>query len=166
MPQPALTASETLAWLNKTSHGWRTLIEAHPEILTLPCTIGGVSTAGGLLQHIVAVELRYAERLAGLPATDYAAVPFDSAAALYATHDRAAQILQQQIDRDDIDWSERIEFTTRSMGPARSSRKTVLFHAMLHSTRHYAQLATLVRENGIKPTSPMDYLPMDMELVK
>jgi uncharacterized damage-inducible protein DinB len=165
MAQPALTASETLAWLDKTSRGWRTLIEAHPEILTMPCSIVGVSTVGEVLQHMVGAELRYAERLAGLPATDYTAIPFDSAKAIYATHDRAAQLLQQQIERDDVDWDERIEFPTRSFGPARSTRKTVLFHAMLHCIRHYAQLATLVRQNGIKPDWPMDYLPMDMQLV-
>jgi len=166
MPQPALTATDLLNWQQKTAQSWRTLIEAHPEILTMECSIGGVTTAGGLLQHIVAVELRYAERLAGLPATDYAAIPFDSAEAIYATHDHAIQLFRDQLERDDVDWNERIEFTTRTMGPARSARKTVLFHALLHAARHYAQLATLVRQNGIKPAWQMDYLPMDIELVK
>jgi len=39
----------------------------------------------------------------------------------------------------------------------------VLFHALLHGIRHYAQLATLVRQHGIKPEWPMDYLFMGME---
>jgi uncharacterized damage-inducible protein DinB len=117
-----------------------------------------------VLQHVVAVELRYAERLAGLPATDYANIAFDSAAAIYATHERAMQLFRQELARE-IDWNERIEFVTRSMGPARASRKAVLFHAMLHSIRHYGQLATLVRREGIKPNWAMDYLMMDMERV-
>jgi uncharacterized damage-inducible protein DinB len=166
MTEPALTASEMLNWQEKTAQSWRTLIEKHPDILTMPCTIAGVTTAGELLQHIVAVELRYAERLAGLPATDYTAIPYDTAEAIYTTHDHAIQLFRQQLERNDVDWNERIDFTTRSMGPARSARKTVLFHALLHAARHYAQLATLVRENGVKPAWPMDYLPMDIELVK
>jgi uncharacterized damage-inducible protein DinB len=161
MPQPALTAEETLAWLEKTSTNWRALLEAHPEVLALPCDVMGVSTVGGLLQHIVAVELRYAERLAGLPATDYAAIPFDSVEAVYATHGLAMALFREQLATN-VDWDEKIEFLTRSMGPMRSSRKSILFHALLHGIRHYAQLATLVRQHGIAPGWPMDYLFMDM----
>ncbi len=36
MTQPALTAEEVLAWLDKTSTNWCALIEEHPEILNLP----------------------------------------------------------------------------------------------------------------------------------
>jgi hypothetical protein len=53
-----------------------------------------------------------------------------------------------------INWKASIEFVTRTMGPARSVRKTVLFHALLHSIRHYAQLATLARQHGINPAGP------------
>jgi uncharacterized damage-inducible protein DinB len=162
MSQPALTAEETMAWLETTSARWRDLVAAHPEILTLPCDIMGVSTAGALLQHIVAVELRYAEQLTGLPPTDYSEIPFDSAAAIYSTHQRAVTLFREQLTSN-IDWDERIEYVTRSMGPARSSRKTILFHALLHAIRHYAQLATLVRQHGIKPGWPMDYIFMDLE---
>jgi uncharacterized damage-inducible protein DinB len=162
MPQPVLTAEETLAWLELTSTNWRALIEAHPEVLALPCDVMGVSTAGGLLQHIVSVELRFAERLTGLPASDYAAIPFDSAASIYATHARAAALFREQL-ASGVNWDERIEFATRSRGPVRSSRKTFLFHALLHGIRHYSQLATLVRQHGIAPAWPMDYLFMDVE---
>ena len=95
MTQPALTAEEVLAWLDKTSTNWCALIEEHPEILNLPCDVMGVSTVGGLLQHIVAVELRYADQLSGLPPTEYAAIPFDSAVAIYATHERAMKMLRE-----------------------------------------------------------------------
>jgi uncharacterized damage-inducible protein DinB len=164
MSQPALTAAETIAWVEHTSEGWKSLLAAHPELLQAPCDIMGVSTAGELLQHIVAVELRYAEQLAGLPPTGYTAIAYDSAEAIYATHRRAIALFEQQLVSN-VDWDERIEFTTRSMGPARSSRKTILFHALLHSVRHYAQLATLIRQHGVKPGWGMDYMVMDMERV-
>lgn len=164
MTQPALTAEEMMAWNERTSTGWRDLIVAHPEILALPCDVMGVSTAGGLLQHIVAVEVRYAEQLSGLPPTEYAAIPYGSAGEIYATHERAASLFRELL-ASSIDWDEKIEFLTRSMGPMRSSRKTLFYHALLHSIRHYAQLATLVRQHGVKPGWPMDYLVMDMERV-
>ena len=165
MPNPpALTADELIAWLDKTSINWRALIEAHPEILSLPCDIMDVSTVGGLLQHIVAVELRYAEQLSGLPPTEYVEIPYDSAAAIYATHDRAMKMMRELL-ASDLDWNGKFNFVTRSRGPARSARKSVLFHALMHGIRHYAQLATLVRQHGIKSEWPMDYIFMDIESV-
>jgi hypothetical protein len=65
MTQPALTADEMLAWVETTAMKWRALIEEHPEILAMPCDVMGVGTVGALLQHIVAVEVRYAEQLSG-----------------------------------------------------------------------------------------------------
>jgi hypothetical protein len=34
---------------------------------------------------------------------------------------------------------------------------------MLHSARHLTQLATLLRQHGIRPDRPMDYLVMDLD---
>lgn len=162
MSQPVLTAQDLVAWLEKTSTEWRQLLSNHPELLALPCDIMGVKTVGELLQHIVAVELRYAERLADLPISDYANIPFDSIESIYATHNRAIMTLQQLLAAD-IDWDAPIEYATRTMGQARSARKTILFHALLHGIRHYAQLATLVRQHGVKPGWAMDYISMDIE---
>jgi len=164
MTQPALSANEMMAWLEVTSQKWKALIEAHPQVLAMPCDVMGVSTAAELLQHIVAVELRYAQQLSGQPPSDYSQIPFDSAAAIYATHERAAAMLRTQL-ASGVDWDEEIEFMTRSMGKARAARKTVLFHSMLHAVRHYAQLATLVRQQGVKPDFPMDYLVMGMQRI-
>ena len=164
MAQPALSAEEMMAWLEMTSMNWKALLEEHPEILAMPCDVMGAGTVGGLLQHIVAVELRYAEQLTGLPPTEYAKIPFDSAEAIYATHERAMKMYRELL-ASGVDWDARFDYVTRSMGPARSKRKTILFHALLHAIRHYAQLATLVRQHGIKPGWQMDYLAMDMERV-
>ena len=161
---PVLTAEEVMAWLEMTSKNWRALVEEHPEVLALPCDVMGVGTVGGLLQHIVAVEVRYAEQLAGLPVTEYAAIPYDSAAAIYATHERAMKMYHELL-ASGLDWDGKFDFVTRSMGPMRGSRKTILFHALLHAIRHYAQLATLVRQRGIKPGWQMDYLMMGVEKV-
>lgn len=164
MAQPALSTEEIMAWLETTSARWKALIEANSHILAMPCDVMGVTTVAELLQHIVAVELRYAEQLSGQPPTEYAQIRFDSAAAIYATHERAAAMVRELLASED-DWDEEIEFMTRSMGKARAKRKTVLFHSMLHAVRHYAQLATLVRQHGVKPDWQMDYLMMDLKRV-
>jgi uncharacterized damage-inducible protein DinB len=165
MSHLALTAEEVLAWHEKNSDNWKQLLTEHPEALSFPCDIAQTKTVGELLQHVVAVELRYVERLSNLPASDYATIPFDSVEAIYATHDRATALFQQLLASDTIDWNERIDYVTRTMGPARSARKSILFHALLHASRHYAQLATILRQHGIKPGWPMDYIFMDIEKV-
>jgi uncharacterized damage-inducible protein DinB len=162
MSEPILTAQDLIAWNEKTATNWQRLLTSHPELLTRTCDIAGTKTVAELLQHIVAVELRYAERLADLPVSDYANIPFGTVESLYATHDRAVAIFQQLL-ASEINWDEPLEFTTRTMGSARSTRKTIFFHALLHGIRHYAQLASLVRQHGVKPDWPMDYLFMHME---
>jgi uncharacterized damage-inducible protein DinB len=166
MSQPVLTAQELIVWNEKTAEGWRKLLSSHPELLVKPCDIASTRTIAELLQHIVAAQLRYAERLASLPISDYAAIPFDSIESIYASHDRAIAILQQLLAREDYNWDDPIDFTTRTMGTLHSDRRTMLFHALLHGIRHYAQLASLVRQCGIKPDWPMDYLFMHVKFVQ
>lgn len=164
MSQPILTAEDVLAWNETTARNWRKLFTQHPELLNLPCDIAGTKTLAEVLQHIVAVQLRYAERIADLPITEYAGVPYNSVDTIYATHDRSIALFQQLLAAD-TDWDEAVEFPTRS-ARLRSTRKTILLHSLLHGIRHYAQLATIVRQHGVKPDWPMDYLFMHVERVE
>ena len=155
----AITGEELQEWIENMSSGWRKLLSAQPEILSFPCDIRETSTVAQLLQHIVAVELRYAERLNELPQTEYSGIPYDSVDALYATHDRAMELLRA-LDRDEAFWETVLEIKTRSAGSLRASRRTVLVHMLTHSVRHYAQLATLVRNHGVPSGLDMDYILM------
>jgi hypothetical protein len=83
MPGPALTAEELLAWNDATSQQRRPFIAENPTILAVSCDIYKAETVGQLLQHIVAAELRYAERLAELPVSDYAAIPYATSDEIY-----------------------------------------------------------------------------------
>lgn len=164
MNEPVLTAQDTLAWYETTSGNWRRFLSENPAILAISCDIANAKTVAEFMQHIVAVELRWAERIARIPETPFEQVPSDSVEALYATHDRATQIFKRALTANH-DWNETIEFQTRSLGPFRASLKTIYFHALLHSIRHYAQLGTLVRQHGYKPTWLGDYLMMGAERV-
>ncbi len=160
MSELTLPAADLMAWVDKTAQNWKKLIVEHPESLRVSCDIAGVKSAGELLQHIVAVQLRYAERLAKVEETAYEKIPFDSADQIYATHTRAMAMMRELLADGAYDWSQEMEFDTRSRGRLKAPRSGILFHALFHSIRHYAQLATLVRQNGIKPDWPMDYLFM------
>jgi uncharacterized damage-inducible protein DinB len=61
-----------------------------------------------------------------------------------------------------LDWEESLEATTISTGKHRATKRVMLAHALLHGIRHYAQLATLVRQHGIKPDWQMDFIASAM----
>jgi uncharacterized damage-inducible protein DinB len=160
-----MSGEELLAWNDTMATMWRSLVSSHPELLETPCDIYKPATVGQLLQHIVAVELRYAERLSDAPVTDYARIPFGSAEEIFATHTHALEILKGLLADPAFDWNEEIEFATQTAGRMCASRRAVFQHALLHSVRHYAQLATLARQHGYKP-GPMDYLLMAAKRVE
>ncbi len=157
----ALTGEQLMAWVERTTDGWRKLVAAHPEVLALPCSVRETSNVAELLQHIVAVELRFAERLSGndVPITEYSAIGLESEV-LFATHARALGLLRDQLAKEGVDWEEELEFVLRNGGKMKASRRVIFVHELMHSIRHYAQLATLVREAGVTPGWGMDYLLM------
>lgn len=158
-----ISGEELLDWVEETSRGWERLIATHPEILSFPCDIRETQSVAQLLQHIVAVEVRYAERLNDLPETPYESIPYETVDAIFATHDRAMGLLRPLMGRDDHFWETVLEMKTRSAGTLRATRQTVLAHLLTHSIRHYAQLATLIRQHGVAPDWPMDYIMMHVE---
>ena len=113
MSEPILSTEELFAWNEKTSTNWRNSSPPIPNSSPMPCDIAGTKTVAELLQHIVAVELRYAERLAGPPRLRLRQHPLRLGEAIYATHDRAINILHQSY-RSDLDWDQPIEFMTRT----------------------------------------------------
>jgi uncharacterized damage-inducible protein DinB len=153
-----LSAENLLVWNEATARRWRDFILANPVILALPCDIRNSTTVADTFRHIVAVELRYAQRLSGLPESPYEEIPKDSINSLFAAHTLAFEMVRNLLAQPTYDWSTELTFDTISLGRLRASRETILLHLTLHSIRHYAQLATLVRQQGFQPTWPMDYL--------
>lgn len=154
----SIPAEDLLTWNDSSAGKWRAFSSAHPELLAIPCDIRESGTVAHLLQHIVAVELRYAQRLASQPETSYDDVPCNTAAEIFSTHDRALDLLRSLLADPTFDWDTEINFQTISAGRLRATRRAILVHALMHSIRHYAQLATLVRQHGFKPDWPMDFL--------
>lgn len=158
----SLTAEEVLNWNDTTAKRWRALLEKHPEALTLPCDVRGSATVADLLQHIVAAELRYAQQLSSEPVTDYADIPKSTVAELFQTHDLAMSKYRALNADSSYNWDEDFKVVTRSEGVLIAPRRTCLFHGLLHGIRHYAQLATLLRHEGIIADWPMDYIFMNV----
>jgi uncharacterized damage-inducible protein DinB len=146
----AITFEELLAWNEEASRFWKAYLEAYPDALAVPCSIGGTANVQELVSHIWGVDLLWAQRIAGLPVTDRKEWPAGPVEALYDLHRRGAVIFHQLLDDPAQDWSAPYLSADRPLpaeiGPV--SRRKVMLHALFHSQRHWAQLATLLRVAG------------------
>jgi uncharacterized damage-inducible protein DinB len=146
----AITLDELLAWNHESAAFWKGHLEANPALLELPCGIGGAANVQEFVRHIWAVELRWSQRIADLPELakgDIRAGPLD---VLFGLHERAEQILRTLLEDPAQDWEKTMTLNYDWL-PARartSSRRKLVAHALFHSQRHWAQLATLVRTAG------------------
>jgi uncharacterized damage-inducible protein DinB len=158
---PALKLSELLAYAENESRLWQKWFLQNPDALDVKLDIAQAKDARNLVVHIIAVDLRYAERLLGEPVTAYEDMPSDIKE-LFAIADRAFQKLKKFLDAtQEEEWKQVIEFPTRSMGTLTSSKRKIFVHTLLHSTRHWAQLATALRLAGYKQHWPHDFLFTD-----
>jgi uncharacterized damage-inducible protein DinB len=157
MALPVLNADELMAWNDKVAQRWVKLMLKHPEIAALPCDIYEDGRVIDLFRHLCGVELRYAERLTGIEVTALDAMPKEDVQEIYAMHVNALELLRPLLADEGFPWQEEIEFKTQSMGRMAATREAVFHHLLLHSMRHYAQLATMARKQGIS-AGPQDYL--------
>ena len=147
---PAITLDELLAWSQESSNFWKAHLDANPALLELPCGIGGTANVLEFAGHIWGVELRWGQRIAGLPQLSRESVPVHSLDALFELHVKAVQVFRTLLDDPALNWDETMTLDYNWLPPqARTfSRRKVAAHALFHSQRHWAQLATLVRAAG------------------
>ena len=77
-----------------------------PHCLQLPCDIGGTATVQEFVRHIWGVELRWAQRLAGLPVTPREEMPTGPLDALFDLHAKADEIFRELLTAPDASWDE------------------------------------------------------------
>jgi uncharacterized damage-inducible protein DinB len=147
---PSITLDELLKWNNESSNFWKAYLDANPELLALPCGIGGAANVQEFVKHIWAVELRWAYRIAGFPVIAKDDLPEGPLDALYQLHQQAEGLFRMLLDGPAEDWDRSMQMDLPWLPPdARTaSRRKVGAHALFHSQRHWAQLATLTRSAG------------------
>ncbi|MGO8759642.1 MAG: DinB family protein [Terracidiphilus sp.] len=141
---------ELLAWDDEAAGFWKAHLDANPALLELPCGIGGTANVQEFVRHIWGVELRWAQRLAGLPETPKQQIPAGPLGALFETHRQAVAIFRDLLAAPEETWNEPFVLNFDWMPPEMRTvtRRKVAGHALFHSQRHWAQLATLVRNAG------------------
>lgn len=109
---------------------------------------GRFTTIGGLIRHIFSSELRYAERIAGVPLTDTTVVAIDDPTALFLLAAVGRASFMGVIESlPAAEWTEPFEFSLLN-STVRSTPRKVVLHVLTHEIRHWAQVATLLRLQG------------------
>lgn len=155
-----LSFAEMLDANQRETAKWQTWFEGQSaELLDLPLGIAMAKDVREFLLHIFAVELRYAERLTGAAITEYEVLPTGGVRDLFGIGDKARGLYRVYLSgATDADLATVMEFPTRTAGVLRASKRKMFTHAMLHGVRHWAQLATALREKGHGTDWPHDFL--------
>jgi uncharacterized damage-inducible protein DinB len=110
---------------------------------------GRFETVGDLVRHIFSAEARYIDRLTGRPLTDPASIPRDEVEALFdfgrGSRERL-RAFQATLPAGDWDAPQELALGQRTLTV--TPRKIVL-HILLHEAKHWAQVATLLRLQGM-----------------
>jgi uncharacterized damage-inducible protein DinB len=159
--------TELLHWERAELDAWERFFRQHPEALDFPFAPedgadARMSTVRGVVHHIVAVERRYADRLAGAEVTAYDAIPQQPADALFAAaRDANRRVAEWVASATEADLARVLEFGTISAGVHRGTARKIAAHAILHGVRTWAQVATVVRLRGVPSGWQHDLLLSD-----
>jgi uncharacterized damage-inducible protein DinB len=145
-----VTLQELFDWNQESARFWKAHLDTNPALLELPCSIGGTANVQEFVRHIWGVELRWSHRLAGLSVPSKEEMPAGPLDALFAIHTQAAEVFRRLLEAPEESWHESYVLDLAWIPPESHtmSRRKVMAHALFHSQRHWAQLATLVREAG------------------
>jgi uncharacterized damage-inducible protein DinB len=146
--ESGLSFSEFLNYVNEETSKWKEFLRSNPKALEVPVSIAGTKSVRDMLLHIFAVELRYAERLNDVAeVTPYERHTGRSAEELFAIGEQARRMLAEYLAKaSDLD--QVLTFPTLTSGTLSASKKKIAIHMLLHGVRHWAQLATALRETG------------------
>jgi uncharacterized damage-inducible protein DinB len=145
-----ITFGELVRYTQEERDKWRTWFVAHPEALEVEVQPGGrFATIGALIDHVFLVERRHLQRLRNSPVDTTTGLSGRHAPPLF---DYGASV-RRELDEDVAD--EPRTFTLPSGDFVLTPRK-LLFHCLLHETRHWAQIALSLRRAGLEPPGNHD----------
>jgi uncharacterized damage-inducible protein DinB len=154
----ALTFDELLRYTNGERDKWRAWFLGHPAAIEAPVQPGArFATVGKLVDHIFLVERRHLQRLQSQPVVEQTGLTGNNASPLFDYGASVRRELEQYAANLGDDADEVRTFDIRGERMPLTTRK-LLFHILLHETRHWAQIATAVRLAGFEPPGDHDLL--------
>ncbi len=156
----------TLLELTSTEHHlWHQWFLEHPAAWDVPFATGRMATIGKLVLHIFAVELRYTQRLLGEEVTRWEDFPQSSIEDVFELGENArAQLVQFLTTAPESELDRVLTFETLTAGTVTANKHKLASNVFLHDIRHWAQIATVLRQQGYADQWPHDLLLSAIEL--
>jgi uncharacterized damage-inducible protein DinB len=152
-----LAYDEFLRYTHDERDKWRGWLLTHPQAMEAPLQPGGrFPTVGKLIDHIFLVERRHLQRLNGEKLAESTGLTGNNVAPLFdygASVRRELERMVEAVEESDAD--ELRTYIVRDQPYSMTPRK-LLFHVLLHETRHWAQVALAVRLAGFEPPGDHD----------
>jgi uncharacterized damage-inducible protein DinB len=138
-----LTFAELLRYTQEERDKWRGYFVAHPDSMEVELQPAGrYPTVGSLIDHIFLVERRHLQRLTDAPLDSETGLSGRFASPLF---DYGASV-RRELEQFAFDLDGDFVLTPRKL----------LFHCLLHETRHWAQIAFALRRAGLEPPGNHD----------
>ncbi|HEX9937648.1 MAG TPA: DinB family protein [Longimicrobium sp.] len=146
----ALGFRELMAYTDGETRRWEAWFrQAGPSALDVSLGEGRWNRVGELVYHVFMVERRYAERLLGEPVSPYADPPPRSLDEIFAVYPEARGRLERFVENATVqEWGEAVTFETIAAGTFVASKRKIVAHTLMHGVRHWAQIATALRQAG------------------
>jgi uncharacterized damage-inducible protein DinB len=110
---------------------------------------GRFQTVGDLVKHIFSAEKRYVDRLSNRPLTNPASIPSDNIEGLFQFGGRSRKDFREFVEQFPAeDWDVPRDFNILNNFLKATPRK-IIVHVLIHEVRHWAQIATMLRLNGL-----------------
>ena len=149
--------AEFLRYTQEERDKWRRWFVEHPDAMELEVQPGSrFPTVGALIDHIFLVERRHLQRLQEAPPDTTTGLSGRHAPPLFDYGASVRRELEQfAADLDDDVADQPRSFTVQTGDFVLTPRK-LLFHCLLHETRHWAQIALAIRRAGLEPPGQHD----------
>ena len=152
-----LEFAEFLRYTQEERDKWRRWFVAHPDAMEVEVQPGArFATVGALIDHVFLVERRHLQRLQQAPLDTKTGLSGRHAPPLFDYGASVRRELEQfASDLDDDVADEPRTFPVQTGDFVLTPRK-LLFHCLLHETRHWAQIALALRRAGLEPPGNHD----------
>jgi uncharacterized damage-inducible protein DinB len=145
----ALSFRELMGWTEEETRRWEAWFRERPEALAVSLGEGRWKTVGSLIYHVFMVERRYAERLLDQPVSPYADELPTAVDEIFAGFAEGRGRLERFVVQATAEeWGEILTFETIAAGTLVASKRKIVAHALMHGIRHWAQIATALRQAG------------------
>jgi uncharacterized damage-inducible protein DinB len=145
----ALSYQALLELTSTEHHRWHDWFLEHPEAWAVSFATGRMATVGGVVMHIFAVEMRYAQRLLDREVTQWDDFGQATIEEVFELGDQARGMLVQFLTSAPESELDRVlTFQTLTAGTVTASKAKIASNIFLHDIRHSGQVATVLRQNG------------------